>query len=530
MLKRNFLRFLALSLAAVMLLAVLGCNSVYDIERDKIDRPWENSDGESDGDGEGGGGNNNGGNNNGDGEDGDEEESLVPIIPIEPPTFEAQALTVLCRDAAASSREWYKQAPEDELDEVIALRNAKAAQELDVVVNYDFVPDEGYDKFAAAFNGKIITDVTADLHYYDIAANFAYAGAYTGVRDFAANLLDIEQFPFFDFDIVCWNKSIVENTTFNGRLHYVTGSLNLSSIDAAMLLWYNKDLYDTKRTEEDPADLMQHALDGNWTYEDLYRIVAAVYPPEDNFFGMAGWMYRNGQPCDLLPTAWEIDLVVENNDGTHSFSIDRNQKLRDALDKYSALFSLNGNCHESGAQRFASGESIFTVGVFYDSQSSDMILREMTAAHSFLPWPKYDAEQENYHTTSRDHYTLITVLDHAESTVKTHGGAVSAYLQLASEYSYIDVAPVYKNHRVTKTSNLPDHEKVGAMYDLIVNSITYDFRSVYSPQLNNVTWLWRDNMDSADKIIDRYLSEIDKFDSAIRDTDMWLGLTASVPS
>lgn len=564
MLQNGLLRILAFLLATIMLLAAVGCNKVYNIADDDMERPWgeknsgDNKDSSSDqasdrpadsgNDDEEGGSSDiefedesdisqtdntdegQNGEDSGYGEDNKENEDNKESENStdggnngEAPDFEGESITIILRDSAQASREWYKDTPEDELDEIIAYRNSYVANELNLNVNYAPIPDRGYDAFTAQFNSELINDVASDIHQYDIAATFAYSGAYTEVRDIAANLLDEETFPYFDFNLPCWNRSIVENTAINGRLHYVTGALNLSSTDSAMLIWYNQDLYSEERSEEDPEDLMQYALDGNWTFSDFYRIAAAASSDDDGIYGIDGCAYKTPNPCDLLPIAWEIDLVVENQDGTHSFNIENNSKISNALECYRALISLDLSSGNDTAN-FTNGQCVFQVGSFYNSAGADMMLREMGDAHSFLPWPKYDEAQAEYHTTSQDYHTLITVLDHSKSSFKTRGDAVSAYLQFSQEYSHIAISPIYKTHRVTKSSNLPDHEKVGKMFDMIVDSITYDFRTIYSPQLNNITWLWRDNMKSADDILNKYLNSVDTYTQAIRGTDTWLGL------
>ena len=43
-------------------------------------------------------------------------------------------------------------------------------------------------------------------------------------------------------------------------------------------------------------------------------------------------------------------------------------------------------------------------------------------------------------------------------------------------------------------------------------------------QLNNITWLWRDNMNSPDRFMEKYLDKKDTFAAAVNDTDYWLGI------
>ncbi|MBR2613589.1 MAG: hypothetical protein IKC55_03110, partial [Clostridia bacterium] len=232
------------------------------------------------------------------------EESFSSVVPQQDLDFGGEELTILVRDNVICSREWHKDSPEDELDEAVAMRNAAVEDTLNLKMEYEMVPDASYDTFAANFNGMITDDIVSDMHYYDIAANFAYAGAYPAVREFAADLNNKEVFQYFDFSLPCWNQAIVQNTTINGRLHYVSGDINLSMFDAAMVIWYNKTLYDAKKEDTDPENIQTHALAGQWTYQDLYVWASRLYEDSngtqgkdaDDTYGLSISHSKRGNP------------------------------------------------------------------------------------------------------------------------------------------------------------------------------------------------------------------------------------------
>ena len=143
--------------------------------------------------------------------------------------FEGKEVTVLVRDYFANSREWFKQSPEDELDEAIAMRNAAVQESLNISLQFEWVPDNGSDYYGYVerFHGLISDDIDNGLHYYDISANFGGPSVSAAIRDYTLNLMDKTLFPYFDFSLPCWNRAFVENTCFNGRLHYISGDINL---------------------------------------------------------------------------------------------------------------------------------------------------------------------------------------------------------------------------------------------------------------------------------------------------------------
>ena len=465
------------------------------------------------------------------------EESFSSVVPQKELDFDGEELTVLVRDLKKCSREWFKESTEDELDEAVAMRNAAVEAALNVKMKYEMVPNAGYDDFANNFNGMITDDIISDMHYYDIAANYAYPGAYPSVRDFAANLLDDYTFPYFDFSLPCWNQAIVKNTTINDRLHYISGDLNLSMFDTAMVIWYNKTLYDAKKTDSDPENIQIHALEGLWTYEDLY-VWTMVYEDSngtqgkhaDDTYGLSidhSEPLGEANPHDAIPYAWDLELVLTDHDGSHFFNIFGNTKAEEALVKFKNLVYAEGSRQNGSVDNFAAGHYVFWTGTIYPDEDANMTIREMEDKYGLLPWPKYDEDQENYGTSSEDYYTLMTVLDHAESSIRTKGEAISAYLQLATEESYTSVRGYYFN-RIIKPKYFGTDDSEGtvtnsiALFDIIIDNIEFEYWTVYSPQLNDVAWLWRHSVAYSGTLEGLYKTEQDLYEEMIEDTDDWL--------
>ena len=452
--------------------------------------------------------------------------------------FEGEQITILIRNIEVNAREWGKETTEDELDEAVLMRNSAVEEALNVKMVQELVPDN-IDSlaYATAFNNMIIQDVLSDFHYYDIAANYAYYGAYPSVRDYAANLADPDEFPYFDFSLPCWNQAIVNNTTMNGRLHYVSGDVNLTLFDCAMVMWYNKTLYDEKKEDIDPNNMQEYALAGNWTYDELYRWASRLYEDSNGVSGkQSDDTYGYAQPgysvCpnDAYPYAFDLELLITNPDGSHEYNIIGNNKLEEAFGKVKNLISANGNCTDPNINHFVAGHYVFYPSLIYPGKDGNMLIREMEDTYGLLPMPKYNKEQKNYGTTTQDYYTLLSVIDHSENSVPTKGKAVSAYLQLMTEESYTSVRGYYFN-RIIKPKYFGTDDSEGtvtnsiALFDIIVANIEFDYWTIYSAQLNHTAWLWRTALNDGESSVEsKYLSDITKYEEAIIQTDIWLGL------
>ena len=491
-------------------------------------------------------------------------ESFTAVVPVDTLDFEGETLKILHRDALNVQREWYKDTTEDDLDEVIAMRNEAVAETLNIDVQYEAMASSNYEDCLNTFTNAIKEDVDNDFHYYDIVANYAYAGANVAVRDYIANLADKEVFPYFEFSLPCWNQSIVNTTLINNQLYYITGDLNISTFDKSMVVFLNKTMYNQKKGADDPEDLQDLALEGynsvlkqgqagGFTYDDLYRWSTVVEETNDN----SGYQHDDFHaisagfgsiPLDAFPYAWDLEYISTEADGSHSYNIVGNKKIEDAIIKAQNLLDGSisagvsnddntANCSLGGYSEpiahFAADKSIFALHLLYLNEEDNTTLREMESEFGLLPMPKYDTDQINYGTTSHDSYTLMTVVDHSHSSTPIKGEMISAYLQYSAEESYTHVRFHYIN-RIIKPKYFGTDDTNDALtksleiFNIIADNIEFNFTSIYSPQLGGVlAQCWRDVVTgdhdcNATTAKDAYESNQTMYDELLEEVDIWL--------
>ena len=493
------------------------------------------------------------------------QESFSSVVPVDTLDFEGDTLSILHRDSLPVQREWYKDTTDDDLDEVIAMRNEAVAEQLNIEVQYTPMASSNYEECLEQFSAAIRDDHENGLHNYDIVANYAYAGANASIREYLANLADKDLFPYFEFSLPCWNQAIVNTTLIDGQLYYITGDLNLSTFDKTMVIFLNKKMYNDKKTADDPDDLQDLALEGydsatktgvvgGWTYDDLYtwatraNSVAELngtdgYQHDDFHAISAGF---GSIPLDAFPYAWDLEYLVTNADGTHSYDVVGNTKIeaaitkaQDLLDGTKAVGVCNdddtGNCTLGGYSEpithFATDKSIFALHLLYCTEDDNNMLRNMESEFGLLPMPKYDDEQLDYGTTAHDAYTLMTVINHDD----TKGEMVSAYLQYSTEESYTNVRGYYIN-RIVKPKYFGTDDTNGSVtksieiFNIIADHVEFTFISVYAPQLNGVlNQCWRDvvsgdHSGGATTAQGAYEADQTNYDTMLEEVDKWLGL------
>ena len=495
--KKRVLKLIALALVVLTAFSVVGCggcdwsmfDALFEIQPDVPSGEWDSTDDttlvtekrtETD------------------------RQSFVPIIDYKPVDFEGAKLVILLPEDNDISREFYIDVPEDEVDESVGMRNAAVEEALNVVIEYERVSiDRGNrENHRAILYDMIAKDFTSELHSYDISVNYAYATVGMAQRGYAANLLDKSIFPYFDFDLPCWNANFIDITSdSNGeRMYYVLGDMQISYYNSAVVTWYNKTLYDNSRDKLDYESLYDMAMEGQWTYEEMYRMVTSMYGEKDG----AKPLLINESCADIaklaLPISWGVDFMMKDAAQDHSFNIAGNTKAEDSLSKVRALFDAEGTVYGNEVN-FANGEALFFIDQFDANYDRNMVIREMEDKYGLLPLPKYDAAAD-YETFVGDTYNLISVINYGGGK-DVKGGAVSAWIELATEESFTSVRGYYFN-RVVKPKFFGTDDSQGtvsesiAMFDQIVNNIKFDRASVYSDQLGGMNSLWCDAVDDED--------------------------------
>lgn len=437
--------------------------------------------------------------------------------------FEGVKLTVLASDDKRLSREWKKDdIGDDDLDLAVANRNEVVAENLDIEVEHLFVPE-------ANIANRVINDVAYRENKIDIVSNIGFSKMELIFRDCYANLLEHnadsgDVFPHLNFDLMCWNQSVVSNGSLNGQLYAVVGDINLSYFDSSAVIWHNRDLYDKIRDNKDPKDLIDTVIYGKWYYDDLYKW--ASYIGKGELEGKYG-IYLNTSDSDENPTAafasaYKRSVVAELGGGIHSFKND----LEDIISPFKKLCSLDSNVYGKDiACSFEEGDLLFKCGVIYSNDDENRRMREMEDKYSLLLWPKYDEDQEHYQTTCTGSFNTISVL----SGAKSRGEVVSAYLQHACEYSYIHVRGYYFERIIKQIAPGVDDSDGGITKNVttfvtIVDKLTFDIEDIYSPMLNGLGQIFEKAVADGKTVQEIYEADQDDYDYSIDLLDKWFGL------
>ena len=430
--------------------------------------------------------------------------------------FDGLALTMLLPDNEPYRKEWGQKGAQDELDEAIFMRNDEVKKELDIEILYKCVPTDTDEFFDLA-----LYDVLNDEHNYDIAVNDSTTMARLAVRGALSNMRDSESFPFLDFTQPCWSASATENLTVGGKLYFTTGFFSTTMLDNVSAIFLNSTMYDKNRANTDPENLQVYANEGNWTYEEMYRMTnafSASMPNDDVII-----IDREVSDYDIMRSfaaAFEARAMRRSNN-SWEYNLVSNSRAEDVLTRTRKLYSIEGVTQNESTQKFVAGESLFLVTKMYKDYESNMAIREMHDKYALMPLPKYNTAQEQYKAYSGG-ASFIGALG------QTHSIAVSAFLEKTAEKSHNQVLGYYFN-RVVKPRYFGMDDTVGTVthsiqaFDAIIHNIEFEFCNVYSSELGGIGNIWGDAYAGDITLEQAYNARVEDYRRALDDLNSRIG-------
>lgn len=440
--------------------------------------------------------------------------------------FQGATIGIACRTETRYIREFAVETQADPVDLKIFQRNKSVESTLKVKIK--MIPDNAMWAPADIQQFVMQESQAGAESETDVIAAYAAYSTTPMLRGFYVNLADETQAPYINPSKGYWNQGYVNAATVYNQLYYIVGDLNLTVYDKAIATFTNMDL--ATQNGIDPQAMYDAVKNGEWTYDYFYSLVQNFdyLDTNENSSVDVGDVVplatiSGSEGRDPFISAWALDLLVENDDGTHAAVIDGNAKLEAACGKLIDLYDLEGvfltDIGSSFDQSFIKGKALFDFDIIYRNADSNKNLRNCGFDYAILPLPMYDTEQEGYYTTPQDAYNAMSVMNHHEDKVD----AICATLELMSAKSYSDVRPFYIE-KMVKATYVTGPDKV-TMLDMTLAGITFDTATIYSAQLESISQgVWRAATMDKITIAERWAKKRDAVITAIEDFDIWFAM------
>ena len=339
-------------------------------------------------------------------------------------------------------------------------------------VEINWVPEPGkWDGTQNTFMQKVQTTSETGAAFDAIVCYNLIPGAMAN-KNLLQNLMDSE---YIEVDMPWWPQAFVEDAIVNETLYGIVESSSYSNLQHLHGTFFNNDLIDSYGLE----DPYQHVANNTWTFDNMLAMIKDVGSDlnEDgkkdskDFFGVVTgtqakietWFFGMGYRYSQKNANGEIELLMSDS-----------TKMIEWVDRFNnATASKDFLIYDFDGHTTAFFENRAVLYMTSLVMVNSMIQKEVKMNYGVVPVPKGDESQERYYSNVANHHTNwcvpINVDDFQEST---------ALIECMASESYRTTAPVYFETCV-KLRYAPD-ERLYAMYDMIRDSMTFDFCQTYS--------------------------------------------------
>jgi hypothetical protein len=332
------------------------------------------------------------------------------------------------------------------INDLIYTRNSAVEERFNFKLSV--IPGNGW---ADDYN-KLKISALAGSHDYDMAFLLPFAASGNTVLDECLyNMLAV---PHLNFDKPWWHTNVNDLFTYNGYLPFVSSDFLLSSYQYANILIYNKkmaedfslpNIYDTVRegkwtldTFSELAKAVNGDLNGDGIIDENDRFAIAT-----NFgYHAITWGYAIG----------EVSVKLDGDTVSLGYKDERFYNLCQWL--YDLLYTSN-EAFEIGWDKECDikwDENRLLMQALWVNDLEKF--RSATVDYGIIPYPKYDEEQDMYHTYVDARAGGCAIPIDAEAQTVDNVGLVLEALSCAS---YKDLVPAYlesvTNNKLTRDTD-----------------------------------------------------------------------------
>lgn len=353
---------------------------------------------------------------------------------------------------------------ENIVDQALVLRNEKVEERYNV-----FIVRQDNDSAQYAHLNQVLSDCTMQADKFDLAMTYVYESAPLITNGFVLNWNNLK---YNKLEESHWIHGMNDEFSVRDAIYTAISKMCISTIGQTVAMLYNRDLGDEwSGGEEFSADLIEMINEGDWTYDELMKIInrfnwddatgdGKTDDDSCTFYMSKDWM------IDTWHAAWQVPMIkntVENgledvywSDKLSTYA----SRMHTMYYETPGIFSGNGG---QAYQAFATGKALFiqaglsaTIGYFQETMTD--------YTYTIIPQPKFDENQKKYYSAMTDNYSVMSIPITADADI------VSLLVEALSIASEAHVYPAYKFDAL-QGQVVSD---VDSMFDIVLESVSWD--------------------------------------------------------
>ena len=287
-------------------------------------------------------------------------------------------------------------------------------------------------------------------------------------------LLNLMESDYIDLTKPWWPQSFLNEAVVNDTLYGIVESSAKTTFNHMHGTFFNNTLIDAYGLTS-PYDMVAN---NTWTFDNMLALIKDVgsdtnengKKDDADFYGLVTgtqakietWFFAMGYRYSQKAADGSIEFLMSDSDKMVEF-VDRFVNATSSKD-----FLIYDSSH---TKAFFEDRAILYMTSLV--MINTMIDKDMEMDYGVVPVPKGSESQERYVSNVANHHSMWCVPNAVYDLDES-----SALIECMAYESYVTVAPIYFETCV-KLRYAPD-ERLYAMYDLIRESITFDFCQTYS--------------------------------------------------
>ena len=283
----------------------------------------------------------------------------------------------------------------DVLDEACVLRNILAQEKFNITITEETQP---------------FTEIAAYAQTLIQSGENIYDAMYIGCQDLtplvSENMfVDLLEVPELNIDEIWWDQPLIRRNIVENRLFYATSDMNLMAFEGVWAMYFSEGMMQELGLEF-PYQLV---MDGKWTQERLneYSKEAANLNGDQSFTYDVNGAATYGEVClggleRYRLYGFNTEFVARDENGRYQFTANTDPKFTTSWETIIDYFGSGDGRYVYGNSTDLAEDGYFQIfiddrALFLSAQlKGATMLREWEGTFGLIPQPKYDESQETY--------------------------------------------------------------------------------------------------------------------------------------
>lgn len=270
---------------------------------------------------------------------------------------------------------------------------------------------------------KHIDELASTMQTSILAGDNAYQAGFVGAHTISMlvgsnYLYDLYDIPELQLDEYWWDKSVINESKFaeNSGLFFAATDLHLSAMDGTWCMMFNEDMAENLNIDK-PYDLVRQ---GKWTIDKLqeYAKLGANLNGDDSFaWNESGNSIYGYTSFDAASAALIFSMgekMIEKDATSQPYLALDTERFFSVTERIAQLNATTGEYYTANEEE----PSLNAYGAIFKNERAFFIgceikmaqyLRDAEFTFGLVPFPKYNEEQEEYHSMMFYQLLLITI-------------------------------------------------------------------------------------------------------------------------